>query len=309
MNVGFVGLGNMGGAIARRILRVRNLHVFDIRPEAVEEFGRAGAAPARSPQELAAVCDTVLTCLPTSDEVHTVIFDDDGLLGGLAPGGIIADMTTGDPTATRKMAALLMARDIHLIDAPVSGGPQGAEKGTLAIMVGGPRELYDQCFEVFSAVSPNIFHAGGVGSGHTMKLVNNVISACNRAVAFEAVTLAVKNGLDPSVCVDILQKGSGRSYHTEITLPKFILSGEMKQGFSLGLMHKDVSLATKLGRDSGTPMVVGEVVRGIFQAVVNAYGKDADINTLIRAYEEAADATVAPLGVLSGQAPDISNRP
>ena len=172
-------------------------------------------------------------------------------------------------------------------------------------MVGGPRELYDQCFEVFSAVSPNIFHAGSVGSGHTMKLVNNVISACNRAVAFEAVTLAVKNGLDPSVCVDILQKGSGRSYHTEITLPKFILSGEMKQGFSLGLMHKDVSLATKLGRDSGTPMVVGEVVRGIFQAVVNAYGKDADINTLIRAYEEAAEATVAPLGVLSGQAPDI----
>ena len=128
-------------------------------------------------------------------------------------------------------------------------------------------------------------------------------------MAFEAVTLAVKNGLDPGVCVDILRKGSGRSHHTEITLPRFLLSGEMNQGFSLGLMHKDVSLAVKLGRDSGTPMVVGEVVRGIFEAAVNAYGKDADINTLIRAYEKAAETTVAPSGVGFGQAPDISNRP
>ncbi|MFQ5791452.1 MAG: NAD(P)-dependent oxidoreductase [Acidobacteriota bacterium] len=219
MNVGFVGLGNMGGAIARRIMSVRKLHVYDLRPAAVEDFARAGAAPTRSPGELAAACDLVLTCLPTSDEVHSVIFDDDGLLSGLGAGSVIADMTTGDPVATRKMAARLGAHKVHLIDAPVSCGPQGAEKGTLAIMVGAPKELYDRCFEVFAAVTPNIFHTGDVGSGHTMKLVNNVISACNRAIAFEAVTLAVKNGLDAKVCADILQKSSGRSYMTEITFP------------------------------------------------------------------------------------------
>jgi len=294
MNVGFVGLGNMGGAIARRMMRVHKLHVFDIRSAAVDEFDREGAIPAKNPMELAAACDMVLTCLPTSEEVRSVIFDDDGLLSGLGKDSVIADMTTGDPTATRKMAERLAAHDVHLIDAPVSGGPQGAEKGTLAIMVGAPKALYDRCFEVFAAVSPNIFHTGDVGNGHTMKLVNNVISACNRAVAFEAVTLAVKNGLDPDVCVDILQKSSGRSYHTEVTFPRFILSGELNQGFTLGLMHKDVTLATQLGQDSGTSMVVANVVREIFQASVNEHGAGADINMLIRVYEKGAGTSVVP---------------
>ncbi len=294
MNVGSVGLGSMGGAIARRILRARKLRAYDIRPGAVEEFAEAGAIPMKSPEALGAACDLVLTCLPTSDEVRSVIFDGDGLLAGLRPGSVIADMTTGDPTATREMARKLSAHDIHLIDAPVSGGPQGAEKGTLAIMVGAPKDLFDRCYEVFAGVSPNVFHTGGVGTGHTMKLVNNMISACNRAATFEGMALAVKNGLDPTVCAEILRKGSGRSYHTEITLPQFILPGELDQGFTLGLMYKDVRLATKLGGDTETPTRLGDLVREIFQAAVSEHGANADINQLIRVYEKEAGTGIAP---------------
>ena len=294
MTIGFIGLGNMGGAIARRILAAHELCVYDLNQSAVEEFRRVGAAAAASPRELAEGCGTVLTCLPTSAEVRSVIFDDDGLLAGLAPGAVIADMTTGDPVATRAMAAALEDRDIMLVDAPVSGGPQGAEQGTLAIMVGGPGPVFERLRPLFEAVSPNIFHVGGVGNGHTMKLVNNVISAGTRAITFEAVALGVKNGLDPAVCIGVLQKSSGRSFATDVTFPKFILSGTLDQGFSLGLMHKDVSLATKLGHDSATPMVMAGVVREILQTALNEYGGDVDINRLIRLYEKAAGTRVAP---------------
>ena len=289
MNVGFVGLGNMGGAIARRLLRAQALTVFDLRSEVVAGLVEAGASATPSLAEIAATCDTVITCLPTSNEVRMVIFDDDGLGTGLSPGSMIIDMTTGDPVATRDMAERLTDQGIDLIDAPVSGGPIGAEAGTLAIMVGAPQALYDRCHGLLSIISPNVFHAGGVGNGHTMKLVNNTISAGNRAVAFEAVMLGIKNGLEPEVCINIIQKSSGRSFTTEVAFPRYILTGSMDQGFTLGLMHKDVSLATKLGEDSETPLQLATIVREIYRRAVDELGADADISTLIRLYEDAAD--------------------
>lgn len=295
MTIGYVGLGNMGGAIARRILREHTMQVFDARPEVVQGFVKEGATTASSLADIGQNCDRVFICLPTSNEVRQVIFDDDGLAANLKTGSLIVDMTTGDPVATKAMAAELAGRGIDMIDAPVSGGPIGAERGTLAIMIGGPQALYNQAKAVLDAVSPNIFHTGDVGTGHTMKLVNNVIAACNRAMAFEAVTLGVKNGLDPAVCVDILQKSSGRSYTTEVTFPQYILSGQPIQGFTLGLMHKDVALATKLGQDSDTPMHLANVVKEIFQSALNVRGRDADINTLLELMEDAANTRVNPL--------------
>lgn len=292
MNAGFIGLGSMGGAIVRRLLLSRPLRVFDLRAEAVETMVEAGATAAGSPAELAASCDVVMTCLPTSNEVRQVIFGDEGLVDGLAAGAVVTDMTTGDPNATREMAAELAARGAHLIDAPVSGGPFGAEAGTLAIMVGAPDELFERCRSLFEDVSPNVFHCGGVGAGHTMKLVNNMASAGNRAVAFEAINLAVKNGLDPRTCAAIMQKSSGRSFMTEVVLPNFILEGKLDQGFSVGLMHKDVSLATKLGQDSATPLTIANIVREILRTAINEYGPDADLNILVRHYENMAKTKI-----------------
>ena len=294
MAVGYIGLGNMGGAIARRLLTQHSLTVFDARPQAVDIFEKDGAKAAASLAELAKSCDPVFICLPTSREVRQVLFDNGGLVEQLPKGALIVDMTTGDPVATRDMSLQLANRGIDLIDAPVSGGPIGAERGTLAIMIGGAEPLYQKAKSILEAVSPNIFHTGGVGTGHTMKLVNNVIAACNRAMAFEGLALGVKNGLDPGVCAEILQKSSGRSYTTEITFPQYILSGRPRQGFTLGLMHKDVALATKLGQDSDTPMLLANVVKEIFQHAVSLRGRDADINTLLEIVEEAADVQVIP---------------
>ncbi len=292
MSMGYIGLGNMGGALARRLLLSHELTVFDLDPAAVEACVAAGAAAANGVRAIAESCETVMMCLPTSNEVRSVIFESDGLRAGLRPGSLIVDMTTGEPKATREMAATLADDGIEMIDAPVSGGPFGATAGTIAIMVGASAAQFERIRPILGSISPNVFHAGGVGSGHVMKVVNNVMSAANRAVAFEAVTLAVKNGIDAKVCVDIVQKGSGRSCATEVTFPNFVLADDLAQGFSLGLMHKDVSIATELGRDSATPMLLGNLVREIYQSSINENGADADINTLIEYFENAAKTKV-----------------
>ena len=293
MDIGFVGLGNMGGALVRRLLLSRKLRAFDINPDTVQAGADKGADTSASPAELAANSDVVLTCLPTSKEVRSVIFGDEGLVDGLAPGNVVVDMTTGDPAETRSMAAELAERGIEMVDAPVSGGPMGADAGTIAIMVGGSDDLFARLRPVFEDISPNVFHAGGVGAGHTMKLVNNMTSAGNRAVAMEAITLAAKNGLDPRTAMEIMQKGSGRSFMTEVVFPNFILTDKIEQGFTLGLMHKDVSLAVKMGNDSNTPLMLGNITRQILQTAIDEMGPDADLNTLIRLYEKAANVTVS----------------
>ncbi len=291
MQLGYVGLGNMGGALARRLMRGHALRVFDLRPEVMETFAAEGATPAQGPRALAEGCDVVMTCLPTSDEVEDAVFGEDGIAAGIDEGGIIADMTTGDPNATRRMADELKARGITLIDAPVSGGPHGAEAGTIAIMVGASEADYAICLALFQTISPNVFHAGPVGAGHVMKLVNNMVAASVRAVTFEAVVMGVKNGLDLATCADILHKSSGRSYTTEITLPGLV-AGHHAANFTMGLMHKDVRLATQLGLDSGAPMLISNLVREIFQTAINEFGAEADVNMLIRGFENRANTKV-----------------
>lgn len=294
MQLGYVGLGNMGGALARRLLLKNKMRVFDLRPEVTADYAKRGGIATQSPKALAAESDLVMTCLPTSKEVREAIFGTDGLAAGMKPGGVIADMTTGDPNATRAMAAELKARGITLIDAPVSGGPHGADAGTIAIMIGAPADLFARVKPVFDAISPNIFHCGDVGAGHVMKLVNNVIAASVRAVTFEAVAMGIKNGLSIGACAEVLAKGSARSYSTEVTLPKLAKGGDIRTHFTLGLMHKDVRLATELGIASASPMPVSNLVREIFQVALNDLGAEDDVNHLIRIMERQTKVRIVP---------------
>ena len=295
MQLGYVGLGNMGAALARRLLRQHALRLYDLRPQRMAMLAEHGGSACQSANALAIECDLVMTCLPTSREVRQVIFGSDGLASGLKRGCIVVDMTTGDPNATREMAEQLAASDITLIDAPVSGGPHGADAGTIAIMVGAPTGVYARVAPILAAISPNIFHSGDVGMGHTMKLVNNVVAASVRMVTFEAVTMGIKSGLSLETVARVLAKGSARSYTTEITLPKFV-HGELKTNFSLALMHKDVRLATELGVASASPMPVCNLVREMFQIALNELGGDADVNSLIHLYERQSKVAFAPKG-------------
>jgi 3-hydroxyisobutyrate dehydrogenase len=293
VQLGYVGLGNMGGALARRLLLQAKMRVYDLRPAVTAEYAAKGGTPAQSPKALAAESDLVMTCLPTSTEVREAIFGDNGLAAGMKPGGIIADMTTGDPNATRAMAKELAGRGITLIDAPVSGGPHGADAGTIAIMVGASPELFAKVRPTLEIISPNVFHCGDVGAGHVMKLVNNVIAASVRTVTFEAVTMGIKNGLSLKACAEVIAKSSGRSYTTEMTLPRMV-EGLGKASFTLGLMHKDVRLATELGVTSGAPMPVSNLVRELFQIALNERGPDSDVNELIYLMEQNAKIQVVP---------------
>ena len=292
-NIGFIGLGNMGAALARRLMADHTLHVWDINQAAVDALVVDGATAANGPVGVGASgAELVLTCLPTSVQVEQVIFGPDGVAEGLPEGALIADMTTGDPLATKKMSARLAAQGIDLIDAPVSGGVSGAEHGTIAIMVGASDALFEQIKPAFASISPNIFHAGEIGSGHAMKLINNMISSCIRIATFEGLALATKAGIEPMRFAEILAKGSGRGYVADTSLPKFVIPGRQNQDFGLALMHKDLTLASKLGQDMGAPLTTGNYAREVFRSALNQLGDDADITQIIRIFEAAAGVDI-----------------
>lgn len=293
MELGYVGLGNMGGALNRRLMRAHKMRVYDVNPNAMEAFAQDGAIPTQDLASLAAESDMVMTCLPTSQHVEQAVFGDGGLAEGLKPGSILADMTTGDPVMTRDMATRLADKGITLIDAPVSGGPHGANAGTIAILVGAPDDVYVRIKPVFEVISPNIFHCGGVGNGHVMKLVNNVILGGIRAVTFEAIAMGVKNGLTLAQCAEVLPKCSGRSSVTDNSLPKMV-AADKSVSFTLELMHKDVRLATQLGLASASPMQISGLVREIFQTAINDLGEKQDVNAMIEMYEKRSGVKIAP---------------
>lgn len=292
-DIGFIGLGNMGAALARRLMRDHTLHVWDLNQAAVDALAAEGAVAANGPGGVGASgAGLILTCLPTSVQVEQVLFGADGVAAGLAEGALVADMTTGDPLATKAMAAKLASQGIDMIDAPVSGGVSGAEQGTIAIMIGAPEALFEKIKPVFESISPNIFHAGEIGSGHAMKLINNMISSCIRLATFEGVALATKAGIEPMRFAEILAKGSGRGYVADTSLPKFVIPGRKNQDFGLALMHKDLTLATKLGQDMQVPLTTGGYAREVFRSALNRLGEDADITQLIRIFEEAAGVDI-----------------
>lgn len=288
MEVGYVGLGSMGGGIVKRMLHNKQkLRVYDLSPERTAEMAALGGQPSQSLATLASESDVVCLCLPTSENVRTAIFGENGLAKGLKPGAIVADMTTGDPLQTKAMAAELAKQGVHLIDAPVSGGPAGAAAGTLAIMVGAPEALFNKIKPIFEKVSPNVYLLGDVGAGQTMKLVNNLLLAGARALTFEAMALAVKNGLDPKLANDVLNKSSGRNGTTERSLPDTI-EGKFPASFALALMTKDVRLANQLGRDTGVPMIIGRIVEELHNVAMNNHGPAACSNILIKDFEQRA---------------------
>ena len=297
MQVGYVGLGNMGGALAKRLQKARSLVVYDRDPGTVRSLVELGAEAASDLSDLARRCDVVLLCLPTSDHVRQVLFGDadvEGLVDAAREGTVFVDQTSGDPLATREMAARVADRGMRLADAPVSGGIAGAEAGTIAIMVGAEPELFDAVKPVLDQISVNVFHAGGVGNGHVIKLVNNLLSGAQRLLTFEAMALAAKNGVDPDTAHTILMAGGGRNAYIEKILGPRVLQGDLNPGFTLGLAHKDVRLACDLARASGVPAFFGGVARELYQVCIAENGADAQVDTAALLVDRWAGTSVVP---------------
>jgi len=296
MRTGYIGIGHMGGALASRLQLSVPLHVFDLNPANIVKLVKVGAIACASNSEVGQQSDIVLLSLQTSDQVRQVIFGEKGLLEGMKRGGMIIDQTTGDPLATRKMAEELIPHGIDLIDAPVSGGPPGAAAGTIAIMVGATAEQYARAEPTLRAITSNLFHTGDLGTGQVIKIANNLLNAAQRLLTFEVFALAVKNGATPQKTWEVLAKSSGRNFMIEHTIPRHILSGKLFQGFTLGLMLKDVCLAQDLAKDSGVPMFFGSLTQALFRSVTNEYGVDGEVNLAVRMFEKMAQTTITPIG-------------
>ncbi|MDR5752385.1 MULTISPECIES: NAD(P)-dependent oxidoreductase [unclassified Caballeronia] len=295
MNVGYVGLGSMGGALARRLQLQYSLHVYDLNQGMVQAMVEKGATACSDLRELASSCDVIFLCLPTSDYVHEAIFGENGLAASMRPGTLVIDQTTGDPIATRAMSEKLLTQGVDLIDAPVSGGAQGAEAGTIAIMIGAGIEQYARVQPLLSAISPNLFHAGGVGAGQVIKLVNNMVSAAQRLLTFEAVALAVKNGIEPQTACQVLVSGGARNSFMEKFMAPRVIKGNLAPGFTLGLMHKDVRLACQLGTDSGVPLFFGNLTRELYQMCISEMGREAQVDTAALVMDRMAGTHVVPV--------------
>ena len=296
MEIGFVGLGTMGFHMARRLIEAGHaLIVYDTRPEAVARVTKLGAASAASPKDVADRAETVMVSLPSLDAVWTVAAGKDGVIEGTKVRRFVDLSTSGARMAVR-IAEALAAKNIVQIDSPVSGGPAGAEKGTLAVMVSGPPAEVELLRPVLSVFGKMFVIGGRPGMAQTMKLANNLLSATAMAATSEAMVMGVKAGLDPAVMLDVINAGSGRNSASQDKFPRAVLPGTFDYGFTNGLMYKDVRLCLDEAESMGVPMQVGGMVRQMFQRATEQHGADADFTTVVKCVEEKAGVEVRARG-------------
>ncbi|SDD49037.1 NAD(P)-dependent oxidoreductase [Sporomusa acidovorans] len=293
LKVGFVGLGAMGRPMASNILQAGySLTVYDIGAAAVEAMKEQGAIAAAGPRQVAQNSDMVMISLPNSTIVEEVVSGKEGLLAGSHPGQVFIDLSSVTPGHTKKMAALAAAKGVGYLDAPVSGGVAGAAAGTLTIMVGGDKRVIDQCQPVLQAIGKKVYHAGPVGSGDAVKLVNNLLLGVNMAAVAEAMTLGVKAGLDPEVLLEIIGSSSGRSYALAAKLPNFVLKGNFEPGFTINLQYKDLEMAVQTAKELGIPLGMANFAQQIYETARAKGLGQKDIAAVITINEELAGIKV-----------------
>jgi 3-hydroxyisobutyrate dehydrogenase-like beta-hydroxyacid dehydrogenase len=295
MDIGFIGLGNMGAPMARRLFEGgHRLVVYDTRNDAVAPLVALGAEVASSPADVADRVETVMASLPTPAIVTKVATGEGGVIHGKRVRRFVDLSTTGSRVAIENAAALAK-KNIVQLDSPVSGGVAGAVKGTLAVMVSGPAADIDVVKDAL-AIFGKVFVIGNkAGMAQTMKLANNFLSAAALAATSEAVVMGVKAGLDPAVMVDVINAGSGRNTASTDKFPKSILPRSFDAGFATALMLKDVRLALEESKALGVPNDVMSAVAQLWETANSEIGGDKDFTTIIQPVERRAGVTVGPV--------------
>jgi 3-hydroxyisobutyrate dehydrogenase-like beta-hydroxyacid dehydrogenase len=294
MNVGFIGLGLMGASMASNLQAAgHTLVVHDVRKPAAAPHVAAGAVWKDTPRAVAEAALVVFTSLPGPPEVEQVTAGPEGLLHGVRAGSAVFDLSTNAPALVRQLDGLFAARGAHVLDAPVSGGPGGAKTRRLAIWVGGERAVYDRYRPLLEAMGDQPYYVGPVGAGAVAKLVHNCASFTIRAVLAEVFSMGVKAGVAPDLLWQAVRQGnSGRRRTFDVLAEKF-LPGEFEPpSFALRLGHKDVSLATALGREYGVPMRLANLaLEEITEALGRGWG-DRDSSSFMLLEEERAGVTI-----------------
>ncbi|HZP76024.1 MAG TPA: NAD(P)-dependent oxidoreductase [Pseudolabrys sp.] len=284
--LGFIGVGRMGMHMAGRLLEAGYaLTIYDINETALKRLEQRGAKRAASPADVASKVETVLVSLPTPDIVKTVALGENGVIAG-SKAKTFVDLSTTGPRVAAEVAAALAKKGITAVDAPVSGGPSGAEKGTVAVMLACPRPLADTLKPVVDVIGKFFWIGEKPGMGQTMKLVNNVLSAAAMCMTSEALVMGAKAGLDADTMIAVINASSGRNTATEDKFPRCVLPRRFDFGFANELMLKDVRLCVETADGLGVPMLVGNAVKQLLTLTRASEGTDADLTQIVRTVEK-----------------------
>lgn len=292
MEIGFIGLGKMGFPMARRLIEAgHTLTVYDAQKAAIDRLVALGASAASSPKDVADKTETVMTSLPSLQISLDVATGTSGVIEGSKVKRLVDLSTTGSQMAV-KIHGLLATKNIVQVDSPVSGGIAGAEKGTLAVMVSGPRQDFDLVKPALDIIGKVFFIGEKPGSGQTMKLANNYLSATAMVATSEAIVMGVKAGLDPALMIDVINAGSGMNTASRDKFPKAVLPRSFDFGFATGLMVKDVRLALEEMKGLGLQMEVAEAVGRLWETIIAAEGAESDLTAAIKPIEKKAGVEV-----------------
>jgi 3-hydroxyisobutyrate dehydrogenase len=275
-NAGFCGMGIMGVSMSRNLMKAGfKVFVYNRTASKCQELVDEGATQCSTPAEVGANCEIVFTCVSDTPDVEQVIMGADGVSQKQAPGGIIVDSSTSSPTLAKEMHAKLKEKGIGILDAPVSGGPEGAKQGTLSIMVGGDEDVFQKALPALEAVGKTITHIGPAGSGQITKAVNQIVLAVNLMGISEGIILAQKNGLDPTKVMEAVQGGAAGSWIMPKRSPLMIAEEFDTPFFKFGHHTKDIRIATNAARDVGAKLEFAERMREIMEPLA---ADDANYN-------------------------------
>lgn len=292
MKIGFIGLGIMGKPMSKNLLKAGyGLVVYDHHDASIKELVSMGAEEGFSAKDVAERSDVIITMLPNSPNVKSVVLGEDGVLEGAKKGLIIIDMSSIAPSVSKEIAGKAVEYGVEMIDAPVSGGEPKAIDGTLSIMVGGKKKVYDKCYEILSKMGTSIVLCGDIGAGNTTKLANQVIVALNIAAMSEALVLGKKAGVDPEIIYKAIRGGLAGSTVLDAKVP-MILDRNFKPGFKIDLHIKDLENAIETGHEVGAPLPLTSQVMEMLQALkVDGKGQK-DHSAIVQFYEKIANTEV-----------------
>lgn len=290
MKIGFIGLGAMGGPMAKNLIEAGyDVAVKDINQEKLNEMKALGGRVFASDRELFESVDILFTSLPNGAIVESTFTGDEGALANLKSGSIVVDLSSIEPIRTKKLSQMAKDKGIDYLDCPVSGGVGGAEKGTLTVMVGGDKETFSKVEEFLKVIGEKIYYIGESGSGQAIKMINNMLLAINTSALCEALVLGQMNGLKLETMQEIIAVSSGMSYSAINKLPNFILKENYEPGFAIDLQYKDLGLALETGRAMSLPLPMANASSLTYEmAKAKGLGR-SDITALYKLWSEEYD--------------------
>jgi len=287
--IGFIGLGIMGKPMSKNLIKAgHELTVYDLVDASVRELESAGAKTAHSSREVAEKSDLVITMLPDSPDVEKAALGSDGIFEGIKKDSTYVDMSTISPVTSKRLAEVAKEKGVRILDAPVSGGEKGAIEATLTIMVGGSKEVFDDCLPVFQAMGKNIVYCGGVGSGQVVKACNQILVAGVLEVAGEALVLGTKAGVNPETVLKVI--AGGYAMRVLDARGPLILKGDFRPGFKTRLHYKDLGIALAAGSEYGVPLPVTSLIHEMM-GIMKIWGRgEYDHSGIITVLQDLARA-------------------